>query len=798
MELRAWDQRDPSGGDVATACSVDGQGRVTGLESGGDCFIHARFLAIANQVGASDWANISGSSGITITDGVMSGMSWSPSQSAAIVGSVVTFDPVNLGSHPSTAGATAAYATVTSSCTIDSEARTVSATAAANCVITAVVSKDDYADFSSGFSHTVAFAARTGNTPLIEWAGYADQRITWGDAAPALEAPTVDPGSAVESYSSGTTSVCTVDAESGALTILTAGTCAITLTAVEDPDGTPLTSTQIFNLVVAKKAQAVLAAADLYSVDTLQVGESADLTGGVTSAGEGDLQLQSTDTSVCSVETGAFRMGRITAEGGGTCHVQMRWSGSTNYLPSNWVSITGEAGISVEATAQNAPSAWDEPWGYNPVVRAGMPGGRLQLLNSAPANPNSDGGAVQYHVKSGEDFCEVLGDGSVVGLAPGTCVIEVRFRGNTDYNPSAWVELASIGVLPGRLLSFDTIPTLAYAGAGLQVGENNEMTPSGLPLVDESTPAVNVAWRYITSDACQLTTEAQEGPFHDDDTNPNTPDIRNPDNGKVEISPTASAGDNCEVFVTGMAVTNAGVLLGGFLPYSLVEEVTLLVAGTTFTSIAWNDWAGETENAEPSGTVDFSGKLPVSSPVADDYEFAATGGCAWDDGTSVLTFRSDAGACTITVTAKKSGYEDYDRDFSVAVANVITVTAPAYTAALRVGGSAITPSTAAAGTLNDNSAATILYSAQGKRGGTDTASICSINTSNGAVTPGSAARTGDVCQVTATYSGTGHHSASRSVDLNLCGGSHHHRPGKYPQLWNRGRGQWNHCLECCP
>ena len=68
----------------------------------------------------------------------------------------------------------------------------------------------------------------------LVWGGYTPDTIDEGDNAPSLSTPTGAPTGATFAYSTTTESVCTVGSSSGALTILSSGTCTITLTASAD------------------------------------------------------------------------------------------------------------------------------------------------------------------------------------------------------------------------------------------------------------------------------------------------------------------------------------------------------------------------------------------------------------------------------------------------------------------------------------------------------------------------------------------------------------------------------------
>ena len=99
---------------------------------------------------------------------------------------------------------------------------------------------------------TISFPAVAKGDQALTGFAYSLDSIAFGDDAPTLTAPTG--AQTTLSYSASPAEVCTVDAASGALTVVGAGTCTVTVTArgTEDYNEAPMT----FEIKVASAAEA--------------------------------------------------------------------------------------------------------------------------------------------------------------------------------------------------------------------------------------------------------------------------------------------------------------------------------------------------------------------------------------------------------------------------------------------------------------------------------------------------------------------------------------------------------------
>ena len=238
-------------------------------------------------------------------------------------------------------------------CTIDAGTGAVSATGTADagdvCIVTATASATGYTDKAAP---TVSLTVSAQEALTITWTGYTPSSLTWaagGVTAPSITTVAVEDsdGTAVESgisktfaLGSGTTNnSCTVLSTSGALAIAGAGTCEVVLTVADnDPNNEEsyATNTETTTVTIGKGAQTITVPANPYGASpTLNVG-GGDLsvenspTGGETSLA---LEYQSLDENICTVNSSSGIISPVTT---GTCTIQVRRVGGTNFNPSDW------------------------------------------------------------------------------------------------------------------------------------------------------------------------------------------------------------------------------------------------------------------------------------------------------------------------------------------------------------------------------------------------------------------------------------------------------------------------------
>ena len=151
---------------------------------------------------------------------------------------------------------------------------------------------------------------------------YEPASISFGDPAPTMTAPTG--AQTALSYSASPASVCTVDAATGALSIVGAGVCAVTATAAADADHEEATAE--FAVEVFKAAQTLVGFA--YEPASIAYGDPAPALMAPTGA-RTPLSYSASPTAVCAVDAAT---GALTVRGSGDCVATVEAAGDANHL----------------------------------------------------------------------------------------------------------------------------------------------------------------------------------------------------------------------------------------------------------------------------------------------------------------------------------------------------------------------------------------------------------------------------------------------------------------------------------
>ena len=181
----------------------------------------------------------------------------------------------------------------------------------------------------------------------------------------------------------------------------------------------------------------------------------------VRGAGHGtfECRVKPSASSFCSVASSTCV---VTGSAVGDCVVQGKYGGTSNYGASDWGDV---ATVKIQSLKiQLAPGAWSDayPGGrdrgrgrraieYGSILEVGS--------NSAPSNPASDGGALEYRVADGSgQYCQInnAATGQLEGIAGGPCNtatlcnVEARFKAVTNkYEASVYGHVRGLQVCKG-------------------------------------------------------------------------------------------------------------------------------------------------------------------------------------------------------------------------------------------------------------------------------------------------------------------------------------------------------------
>ena len=584
---------------------------------------------------------------------------------------------------------------------------------------------------------------------------------------------------------SGTTnSSCSVVASTGVLTINGAGTCQVTLTVTDNDDTatTYVTNTKTVTIAIAKGAQTLTRANQPYGptsnfvVQPTPVAVANAPTGGDTSLA---LSYDSTTASVCTVDEGT---GALTLKTVGTCTVRVKRVGSANFSESAWLGLIsrsiGSGTISAEnwgsysaptvgATAQSAPTitglspsdaakAWSTTTGTQCSVDEST-GALTGLLNGTDncevtLTLTKDHYTTQTHTYTVSVNIGTLGAISWMSFVPGSVPTMVVGGSGVTYPPprgagttgatirysvvpasAANCEVNAVtGVAQAKPVDLSSSPTCSvrvtvsrpgytaksnvYTALNLGAGTLGTLTSPGYSAtlrvggsaVSVSTQpggtpqGVSATWTYAatgkrgttaTANICSIVASGNNA-------------------GRVTPGNAARPNDTCEVVATAS--------VAGYTPKA-APTVTLTVGAGQVPISNWRTYptvvVGQRVNAPTlNGLSAFTQGFSTSSSD-----------CTLDTSNGRVTgVNAGTDNCSIVRTFSRTHYDtaSHTYTFSIGKATMGTLTAPTYSGGwLGLGQSRTVvtePSGAPAG-------ATWAYSAVGKRSGTVTARVCSVD-----------------------------------------------------------------------
>ena len=690
-----------------TGCAFSGLSgddiRTLSFRDEGTCAVQA----VVSRSGYEDWN--SSEISISVSKGNISVTSWGNYENFVIN---TTTEAPELGDITPSNVEKSYASSDENQCTVDAITGLVNSvrTGTNNCSIELTLSHPGYNDNT----HTYTFSVLIDNVDL-QWEGYNADSINFADIAtpPTLIAPISNTPGASFQYTSTDMTICTVDPATGALTLLTAGECTITVTAAATHYRSIKKNVVI---TIAQEPQSIALAdgdaANVYGASpTLTVGSTLIVDAGATlpSGGAGPLTYESSDEDVCTTVAD----GTVTGAGVGACTITLYFAGDTNTLPTNALTV-------LEIEVGKGPQAfniWTNPYGASPRLKAG--GDPLNIKNTPPEDNGY--GDLEYSSLD-ETICEVNATSGTITPVDGgkDCVVQARYTGNDNYEASNVVDLITISIRKFNQPRELVAPTAPYGTSpALIVGEGT-LTIVNAPAADGLTP---VGYRPLNGDESFCTVDATSG----------------------EVTP-ISAG-SC-VVEAHYSESNR------YHPTSYVTIATIPVtAGTRATDPTWTPAS--------SGTVAIPLVLDAVSGTEDTDTIiyrVVSGDCSFDSGSEenerTLNFAA-AGTCTVQATVEKTGYPDWNsasHDITVAPGSQ-TLVAP-------------TDPYGDSPTLNaGDSDLTIVTEPDTGQGATQyrstTTDECTVNETSGSISPLAAGE----CIIEARYAGDSNYNPSNYVEI---------------------------------
>ena len=505
----------------------------------------------------------------------------------------------------------------------------------------------------------------------LSWNGYddSDNTITFGEAAPILELPSVTTVTDhTFSYASGDSSVCSVS-RYGNLTILRDGACEITLTAsAPGYNDAMATSTQTIN---PERIAGVRWGS--YSPNSVGVGHTREATD-PSGIPEGASVAYGTESEACTVDETS---GTVTGQAEGTCEVTLTVSklGHEKYTRTNTVRVRSTQGI-----------AWDGYSANTMAFGAEVP----TLLDPTDVN----GARVKYLSLTG-DVCSVdRTSGSLTILDQGLCTISLSatksnfaarminfdlrispismddfawsgYSPSTVTFPNAPNPVEPTGQVVGTILNYasqtedsctvnETTGRLTILDAGVctvtitaaAAGHTSVSVSSDITIDPAS---MNFSWSGYSAPSAAFggrpptlhaPTGALRGTSFRYSSAPLTVCVVDPESGVLTLS--------------GEGICT--ITLVGSLPGHTESSVTFALTVTP-RSISNLTWAGYSERSINFGeTVTLVEPEGVPRGTTFEYSTTTTTVCSVDSTTGVLSIL-DVGSCRITLTASAASYE---------------------------------------------------------------------------------------------------------------------------------------------
>ncbi len=403
----------------------------------------------------------------------------SASYTTVVMGATITYSPSATYQTyaQGSAGGTIAFASLTPSvCTVNSSGL-VSVLTGGTCTVTADAAQiGNYADSgTTNFTLTVQKASQT-----ITFANPGSFRL---DQGPITLAASASSGLPV-TFGSNSTTVCTVNASTGVVTLLKVGTCSITASQSGNASYNAATSvTQTFSITKGNQT-ITFGSIPNYRMDQSPITLSASASSGLA------VSYASTTTTYCTVNSST---GVVTFLHAGTCSITVSQAGDgTNWNAASPVSQS----FSILAGNRTITLSWPGAARHDQ--------GALTLAASA-----SSGLAVSYGSNT-TTVCTVNSSSGVVTfLKVGSCSITVSQAGNADWNAAPSVTQVFSITKGNQTITFTNpgstrldqspITLSASASSGLPVSFTS--TTTTYCTVNSSTGVVNL----LHAGTCSIT-----------------------------------------------------------------------------------------------------------------------------------------------------------------------------------------------------------------------------------------------------------------------------------------------------
>ena len=554
---------------------------------------------------------------------------------------------------------------------IDSGTGAISGTpdAASASGVDATVTASDTA--GNADERTISFPAVAKGDQTLTGFSYSASSVTFGSSAPTVTAPSG--AQTTLGYSATPDTVCTVNATSGALTLVGVGDCVVTATAVGSDDYNEATAS--YTVTVSSAGSLVLTLDTIAGDDTINIAEKSD---GFTISGDTGNEA---GVSV-SVKIGTATLTATSADVAGTATWSVAVPQDAAYITETSVEVT----VSVGKTGYTAPSDVERtltvdltaPTAPSYTLLGSPPQVGKHIVISRVGGTDIDGHAITG-LPSGLDFDDNAGDiygaPNTANANPTTATVTVwDAAGNTDTVDITFPavakgdqELTLFSYSSGSVDYGDSAPTLDSPPGGAMTPLGYTAAPATVCTVNASTGALTI----LDAGVCVITATAAGDSNYNEATV--TFNVTVKAIGSLELNLDDIAGDN----IINIAEKAAGFTISGDTGTETGVSVSVVIDETTLTATS----------ADVNGTATWSVEvLPHAAYIT---------------GTSV----------DVTLSASKTGYTapaDVVRTLTVDLSTPVVPLYPALSS-LKVG-EAITDMTPTGAVATDTYAASGLPS----------------------------------------------------------------------------------------
>ena len=447
----------------------------------------------------------------------------------------------------------------------------------------------------------------SGEDPIeITWGGYNPASTSIGGAVgiiqPRVTSPLPAPSPVTWRFETRTTSICSVDARTGALTLLATGACQVTITASAAGYASATASAQ----VTVDVAPPPVISWSGYARNAVEYGETAPTILPPSATVNGRSVSPAWRYSVAPASSAVCRVneatGALTTSSTGDCRVIV-----TNVAKPPEYGV-GMASASVRINPGDPTLRWD---GYSPATaRVGKPAPSLRP-------PSAANTSIRFGYSSlTPSICDAdPATGALRLLADGTCIVQVSTSGDPNYRAAQQTSTIVVSEV--------TPPVISWAGyepANMNVGGASRLLP---PTARVNGRMVNgLTYRYSVAPASSGVCSV------------------NPATGSL----TATAQGTCEISVTSEATAD-------YLPATAMAVVRVTIQ-PPIVSI----------NCSPTSPyVNDSITCTVRNSGGPINSYSWSGGDSSSRSETYRTSFSSSGTKTVSLTASNAGGSASDR-----------------------------------------------------------------------------------------------------------------------------------------